>query len=267
MAPSLKNEIKAWCAAHDIPMVGFASADAWDEAPFEPWVPKEFRPKAIWPEARSVIVIGLPISLPILETTPSIAYHELYGNVNLILDQTVYQLSNFLNSEKHASIYITRDGYGSIALLVDKPTAFFSHRHAAYLAGLGNFGVNNMLLTEEYGPRVRFASVFTDAEIPPDAIKAKKLCTSCQRCSKSCPTRSLGEADYPGDLTDKKKCSQYSDQLKERFISPCGVCIKVCPVGQDRELYRRQDMTIYENLPKWSEYHSAWKHVRSYGGK
>ena len=57
------------------------------------------------------------------------------------------------------------DGYFGIKALLKNPVAFFSHRHAAFLAGLGNFGVNNMLLTPEYGPRVRFGSVFTSAEL------------------------------------------------------------------------------------------------------
>jgi epoxyqueuosine reductase QueG len=55
-----------------------------------------------------------------------------------------------LNNEGFPSIWIPRDGYGSISILKEKPIAFFSHRHAAFLAGLGNFGINNMLLTEKY---------------------------------------------------------------------------------------------------------------------
>lgn len=57
-------------------------------------------------------------------------------------------------------------------------------RHAPYLAGLGSFGVNNVLLTPEFGPRVRFASVFTTAEFPPDPVIDADLCT---RCIAVCP--------------------------------------------------------------------------------
>ena len=53
---------------------------------FDPWVPEEFRPRAIFPETNTVIVLGLPVSLPVLETAPSIHYHELYRTINTLLD-------------------------------------------------------------------------------------------------------------------------------------------------------------------------------------
>jgi epoxyqueuosine reductase len=123
---------------------------------------KKFRPGAIYPGTNTVIVIGIPVSLPVLETSPSIFYHELYKTINTMLDQSSYRISIMLNRLGYPSIALPRDGYGSISVLKENPVAFFSHRHAAYLAGLGNFGVNNMILTPGYGPRVRFTSIFTD---------------------------------------------------------------------------------------------------------
>ena len=77
-------------------MVGVASVDRWQDPPFQPWMPEEFYPPSIYPEARSVIVIGLPVSLPVLETSPSIYYRELYSTVNSLLDQHTYRLASFL---------------------------------------------------------------------------------------------------------------------------------------------------------------------------
>jgi epoxyqueuosine reductase QueG len=267
MNTSIQKEILKRCRELDIPLVGFAPADAWDDPPFEPWIPEEFRPKAIHPEARTVIVIGMPVFLPIVETSPSIAYHELYRTVNSLLDMNGYRIASFLNRTGYPSIPITRDGYGSIAILAKRPLAFFSHRHAAYLAGLGNFGVSNMLLTPEFGPRVRFASIFTAAEIPPGKVLGEHLCTRCMRCRDICPVQALGSEDYPADLTKKEACAARSGELARRFVSPCGFCIKVCPVGRDRELYLRAALEIYdERDPQYGRYHRAWEHVRSYGG-
>ena len=243
---SIREDVLRRCEELDIPLVGFASADSWDAPPFEPWVPEEFRPRVIWPETRAVVVIGMPVFLPILETTPSIAYHELYKTVNSLLDMNAYRIAFFLNRHGFPSIPISRDGYGSIAILRKKPIAFFSHRHAAYLAGLGTFGVNNILLTPEFGPRVRFASVFTSADIPPNRISEERLCIRCMRCRDICPVDALRGGDYPEDLTDKDACSGRSEELNRRHTSPCGLCIRVCPVGKDRELYRRTDMEIYD---------------------
>ncbi|MDD1770916.1 MAG: 4Fe-4S binding protein [Methanomassiliicoccales archaeon] len=267
MNDELRTRIEEKCRQLDIPVVGFASAKAWDKPPFEPWVPKEFRPASIYPEAKSVIVIGLPITLPILETSPSIYYHVLYQNVNQMLDEHAYRIATWLSEMGHASIYLPRDGYGTISILKDKPITFFSHRHAAYLAGLGTFGVNNMILTTRYGPRVRFTSIFTTAELPSNPPIKEELCTRCMRCSDSCPVKALPEDGYPLGLTDKKACATRAEDLYQKFRSPCGICIKVCPVGDDRRLYSREDADMYGDAKGYAEYHRAWDHVRSYGSR
>ena len=268
MSVALKQKIITWCGDLDIPLVGFAPAERWEEPLLTPWVPEEFRPRSIFPETYTVIVIGLPVNLPIVETAPSIYYHELYRTVNTLLDSSGYRLSLRLNNEGFPSIWIPRDGYGSISILKEKPLAFFSHRHAAYLAGLGNFGINNMLLTEKFGPRVRFTSIFTAARLPPDPVMDNPLCTSCMLCVNACPVKALDGREYPDGLTDKKNCATRSEALFQRYISPCGLCIKVCPVGRDRMLYQREDPAIYnEESGEFDPYHRAWKHVRSHGGR
>ncbi|PKG33602.1 4Fe-4S binding protein [Methanoregula sp.] len=264
----LKKEIRQKCTALDIPLVGFAPADRWDTPLFDPWIPLEFRPRAICPEAKTVIVFGLPVSLPIVDSAPSIWYRELYKTVNSLLDQGGYRIALFLSSRGFPSVWIPRDGYGSLEILKEKPVAFFSHRHAAFLAGLGNFGVNNVLLTPEFGPRVRFASVFTAAEIPPDAVMEEPLCTRCMRCVDACPVHALPGQEYPLGLTDKLTCTARSEALNKRALSPCGICIKVCPVGRDRTVYGREDCSIYdEENPDAASLHRSWKHVRSYGSR
>ena len=268
MSDTVREQITGTCADHNIPLVGFASAGSWDLPLFEPWVPGEFRPRAIWPDVKTVIVIGIPVSLPVIETSPSIWYHELYRTVNTLLDTSAFRIAEILNAQGIPSVSLPRDGYGSIAVLKEKPVAFFSHRHAAYLAGLGTFGINNMLLTPKFGPRVRFTSIFTSAEIRPDPVMKEELCIHCMRCVDICPVNAIPGMDYPGGITDKVTCATRSEALLKRFISPCGFCIKVCPVGEDRTLFHRTDMSIYDEDKKESgSCHAAWKHVRSYGGR
>ncbi len=209
--------IRKKCEQLDVPLVGVAPVDRWDEEPFQPWVPPDFRPRNIYPEARSVVVIGLPVDLPVLETTPSIFYHELYNTVNRLLDESAYRIAVMLNGMGHPSIFTPRDGYGMLDVLKDRPLAFFSHRHAAYLAGLGTFGVNNMLLTPRYGPRVRFTSILTTAPLPPDPIMEEELCIRCMRCARSCPAQALEEKGYPEGLTLKDRCTEYNLGLAERY--------------------------------------------------
>ncbi len=271
MDDRLKSELLEKCNQMDIPMVGVAPVKRWSTHLFEPWVPEPFYPQHIFPEAHSVIVLGLPVSLPVIETTPSIYYHELYRTINSLLDQYGYRLSNFLNRKGYPSVFVPRDGYGDIDVLINNPVAFFSHKHAAFLAGLGSFGVNNTLLTQEYGPRVRFTSIFTSAELPPDPLLKEELCIKCMDCVRQCPVSAIDKNDYPDGLIRKDLCARYSKKLRDRYISPCGVCIKVCPVGEDRVLYGREDVSVYVNKSKGkgkdSELQDAWEHVRGYGGK
>ncbi len=142
MNDDLKAAVIEQCRKMEIPLVGVANTERWENPP---WMPEDFYPQSIFPGARSVIVIGLPIHLPVIETTPSIYYHELYRTVNTLLDQYTYRLASFLNDRGHPSVFVPRDGYGSIEVLLKNPVAFFSHRHAAFLAGLGTFGVNNTI--------------------------------------------------------------------------------------------------------------------------
>ncbi len=265
---ALKRRIIRKCATLDIPLVGFAPAGRWDAPLFEPWVPPEFRPLALFPETKTVIVIGIPVSLPVIDSAPSIYYHELYSTVNILLDTSAHRIATALTEQGYPSVWIPRDGYGSIEVLKDNPVAFFSHRHAAYLSGLGNFGVNNAILTPEYGPRVRFTSILTSADLPPDPIRKQPLCTRCMKCVDACPVHAIPAEDYPAGLTDKKACAIRAEALYKRFISPCGLCIKVCPVGNDRVLFNRTDMSMYdEENPAFDVIHRSWKHIRSYGGR
>ncbi len=261
-----KNIVVSFCAEHNIPLFGFASASRWEEPLFEPWIPVEFFPHHIYPETKTVIVIGLSVSLPVLETSPSIWYHELYKTLNSLLDQYTVQIASILTNAGFPSVFVPRDGYGSIEVLINNPVAFFSHRHAAVLAGLGTFGVNNMVLTPEFGPRVRFGSIFTSAEIPSDPLTQKELCIHCNHCVDLCPAIALKEGEYPEVLTDKKACTSQSADLNKRHISPCGICIKVCPAGEDRSVFHREDTGIY-NSGSGTDLLFGWEHVRKYGGK
>lgn len=259
MNQDLKAAVLERCRRMEIPLVGVAGTDRWEHPPFEPWMPEEFYPQSIFPEARSVIVVGLPVHLPVLGTAPSIYYHELYRTVNTLLDQYTYRLASFLNDHDYPSVFVPRDGYGGIEVLLKNPVAFFSHRHAAFLAGLGTFGVNNALLTPEYGPRVRFGSVLTAAKLPPDPLREEDLCTRCMRCVEACPAGALDGRDYPEGLTDKASCAKNSAELARRHISPCGVCITVCPVGEDRRHYGAAG-------GEDPRYRRAREHVQKYGG-
>jgi epoxyqueuosine reductase QueG len=267
---SLKRKILRFCRDRGADLVGFAPVERWDEAGE---VPPDFRPRAIWEPARTVIVIGMEMPLPIVETTPSVLHKELYDTSNRELDRLAYDLTRFLNRMGRASFFFPRDGYGSLRALRENNLAAFSHVMAAKYAGLGTIGASHNLLTPEFGPRVRFVSVFTEAPLPADPLKAKELCIRCAACAKCCPKNAIRmRADRVIADYDKAACLEMTEELTARRCYPCGICTKVCPIGKDRALYREtKAMKKYlaergalAANPEDPAYRS-WSHVRKYG--
>lgn len=220
-------------AVRDIwPHFAVADASAWETDPLVySIIPSSGRPKSILPSARSVIVLWVPVSSTILYTAPSIYYREHYRTLNTLLDITAQKITTLFDAQGYDAVYVPRDGYHGIEGLKKDPSSFFSHRHAAYLAGLGTFGINNTLLTKSHGPRVRLTSIITSAELPAGKPMEKELCIECMKCVQECPVSALSEKGYPGGM-NKFLCVDRSEELAVRGISPCGLCITVCPVGK-----------------------------------
>lgn len=101
----LKKEIKEYVKARDGDLVGFTGVERWRE---HGEVPPEFWPTALWEQARTVIVVGMQMPLPIVDTTPSIAHRETYETCNRELDGPAFKLTRFLNKKGHASIFFPK---------------------------------------------------------------------------------------------------------------------------------------------------------------
>ena len=230
---SVGKKLKEVLRGMGIEVVGFAPVSAWDTDPLvSSRIEPVSRPKSIMKNARSVIVIGIPISPATLSTAPSIAYAEAYKVINTMLDQTSQRVAMELMALGYDAMPIPRDGYHGLDGLRESASAFFSHRHAAYLAGLGTFGENNMLISAEYGPGIRYTSILTDAELPYGYPLGSEVCIHCGQCVRACPKGALTRGLYPENITDKDKCIDRSAELNEKGISPCGLCISVCPIGK-----------------------------------
>lgn len=227
--------LRELCRSMGVVDVGVADPRAWDTDPVaSSRVPEAGRPLSIMPDARSVIVVGIPVQSTVLDTAPSVYYNHLYGVVNDMLDHVTERISMELMARGHRAVYVPRDGYFGLAGLRRDPTAFFSHRHAAYLAGMGTFGYSGMLLTPAYGPRIRLSSVITSMDFPAGSPMVDDLCTGCRRCTRMCPAGAVPDRGYPSGLTDKSACVEMHATLGEKGTTPCGRCIAVCPIGEDR---------------------------------
>ncbi|MBK6864814.1 MAG: hypothetical protein IPG91_15330 [Ideonella sp.] len=98
-------------------------------------------------------------------------------------------------------------------------------RVAAVQAGLGTFGLNNMVLTPEFGPRVHFAALLTDIALPAGMPLASELCPgleACGRCAAICPQQAI-----------PLKAAQGAALATTRGLNETACCRSTQPFGAD----------------------------------
>lgn len=76
---------------------------------------------------------------------------------------------------------------------------------AAVAAGLGSVGLHTLLVTPDFGPRVRLSGFVTDAPLTADAPFDQRLCDDCGVCERECPSGAIG-AKFPVNIA---ACSAY----------------------------------------------------------
>ena len=235
-------------------LIRSCSANKWEELPIQA---PAFWPQNIWPWVQNVIVLGIPLYAPMISTTPSMVYQELYDTSNRVLDDIAYHLSNYITTKLgYRASFFPRDCYYSIDVLEDNPNAAFAHVIAGYYAGMGTIGDSHNLITKEFGPRLRIVSILTDAPIPPDEMLTDNLCIHCKKCLRSCPSRCFRESDSGVYQMDKVACTKYHIKIKNGHHWPCGVCVSVCPVGEDLKAYRGMPVITPDGVAHCQSYGS-----------
>lgn len=106
--------------------------------------------------------------------------------------------------------------------------AILSYKHAAEAAGLGTIGRHSLLVTPQFGPRVRLGCVITEAALPPTPRIEESLCSGCNLCVEACPSKALAVPSN-GEIysINKFACSAFRGGA-----GPCSECMKACPKGR-----------------------------------
>ena len=237
-----------YCKARELgaELIRICSVDSWE---IEPIQEPEFWPQNIWPWAKSVIVLAIPLLYPMAATAPSVLYQEQYDTSNRMMDDMAYKLAKYLMVEKGQRVFFfPRDCYDNIKVLLKNPAAAFSHVVAGYYSGMGTIGDSHNLITKEFGPRIRIVSVITDAVIEPDDKVDNNLCIHCKKCLKMCPANCFSENNGEIYDMDKDKCTKYHIELVEQHHWPCGYCATFCPVGEDLKRYNRIEVVTAKGL-------------------
>ena len=220
-----RNFVKEMKKKLDVELLGVASVEKSNSPDLKK------RADALLPGAKSVVVLGKEVFRELVALMKSgkeageaeggefFAPHCDYLNGRLT--KAVYDLAGMLRKEGYRVFPLPAAGAP-----VDQRhlITLLSYKHAAELAGLGAIGRHTMLITPEYGPRVRLAGLLTDAEIEPSPVFKKDTCVNCDACIRACPAGAL----------------QVPPQGKAYAMNPfacrtyrasglaCNVCLKAC---------------------------------------
>ena len=202
----------------------------------------------------NVIVLGHGMDYDLVRAYPSALAGAAVGMGYSGEAATVAQLSQFIRNL----------GYQAVASMNDTALVI----PMAVQAGLGEYGRNQMVITQKYGPRVRFSKIFTDLPLvhdKPNPFGVTEFCNICRRCADACPPKALpfgppeeGGANRSAIKGVKKwtanceKCFGFWVKMR----SDCAICMRVCPFNKDfsrpiMRLARRLAGTRLRRLMLW----------------
>ena len=207
-------------------------------------------PTALWPEAKSVILLGYnygpesdPLAIVGERSLGSISVYARNRDYHEIIKGKLKELAGLLARRSGAEVKVFVD----TAPLMEKPLA--------EAAGLGWQGKHSVLVSREFGSWLFLGAIMTSAELPPDQPHAES-CGSCTRCLDICPTQAF---PAPFQL-DARRCLAYltvehKTQIPLEFRAPmgnriygCDDCLAVCPwnkfasVSREAKLRARDDL-------------------------
>ena len=188
-------------------------------------------PKELWPEARSILILGAEytpeapprdmLNQPTLGTISVYAQGSDYHNV---LKKALKQLAGEIATKFGAKVKVFVD----TAPVMEKPLAA--------RAGLGWQGKHSNLVSRKFGSWLFLAEIFTTIDLPPDTA-AEDSCGSCRACLDICPTSAFPE---PYQI-DARRCISYltiehKGHIAREFrtaignrVHGCDDCLAVCP--------------------------------------
>lgn len=114
-------------------------------------------------------------------------------------------------------------------------------KDAAVLAGLGVIGKNNILITPEYGPKVRLRAMFLDREFDPTGPSQFDPCSQCdQPCFSACPQNAFRNGFYERDYCQLQMNKNEDDEKPHPedsnigHVKYCRACELACPVPKNK---------------------------------
>lgn len=177
---------------------------------------------------RNVIVMAVEMDAEGIAASPAVPAAVATGIGYSKMAFLLSGVGEFIRNLGYEAIQCGNDTALSIPLAID--------------VGLGELGRNGLLITPQYGPRVRLCKIFTD--IPLEADKpvefgVEAFCKTCKLCAENCEVDAISTADEP---TFNVVCRSSNPGALKWYVNgekcylywcengtDCSTCIKVCP--------------------------------------
>jgi epoxyqueuosine reductase len=253
--------------AHGFDVVGIARPDAipqaqerllrflaegahGDMAWMETTAERRGDPRALWPDARSVIMLGMnygPDDDPL-----TILRERSHGAISVYAQGDDYHEVIKPRLKAIARWLIAQAG-GDAKVFVD--TAAVMEKPLAQAAGLGWQGKHTNLVSRHYGSWLFLGAIFTTLVLAPDAPEGDH-CGQCRACLDICPTAAFPE---PYRL-DARRCISYltiehKGPIPRALRAPmgnriygCDDCLAVCPWNKFAQLGRETKLSARQQL-------------------
>jgi len=144
----------------------------------------------------------------------------------------------WLRSRGYLNLVIPPDSDRRKDKLITKLYKLFCHKTAATCSGLGWVGKNGLVINREYGSKLSWATVLTNAPFDPDEPVRESECGDCDLCVTHCPSGAIKGDHWSLSEPKKKivayeKCSALKKERQNLEGKPnCGFCVTVCPYSR-----------------------------------
>ena len=235
-----KEKLKEFCSSIGLKCVGIAGvgpyydlekiikqklSNGYFTGMEEEIIEKRVNPRLIMENAKSIIVCAFPYYVDEMEESNLSKY--CYGeDYHIVAKKYLQKICDFLEEEINNFEYKFFVDNGP---LVD--------RYLAYQSGIGYFGINNNIITDEYGSYIFIGYIVNNYEFYTDN-PLPKTCIKCNKCVKYCP----GNAILGNFELNPRRCLSYITQKKDdlseeeinlikenKMVFGCDICQEVCP--------------------------------------
>jgi epoxyqueuosine reductase QueG len=251
MNKEMSKELAKYADSIGIDLLGIAPIGRFDD------LPPERHPASVFPEVKSVIVVGKRIVRGALRGTEEGTQFQsylMYGYHWLddrFLSITTFKLTEFLEDRRYEAVPMmnlpveippmgvpVRSGQPAPNVIID-------FDDAAVRAGLGEIGYLGIFLSPEFGPRQRFYIILTDAVLEPTPICEKEICKRTSDYAKLCPLDAI-------------------DPSREQTLSICGKEMKTASIDYAKCAKCKNGATANHRFPGAKPDRLAALCVRSY---